>query len=143
MKTLASLVLLGLLAFSALAQQKTPPAIRMEGAPDVDILGTFVQASDAEGRPNFSIEIKNTGKQTIKAVTWDYYLSMPSGNDKVEIRVSSRSEGLALKPGEKRMLQVAIHRNILDPVVSTVRPSQIRLTRVDYEGTGVWYRPAE
>jgi len=143
MKTLASLILLSVMALSALAQQKTPPAIPMDGAPDVEILGTFLQASDAQKRPNFSVEIKNTGKQTIKAVAWDYYVSIPSGNDKVEIRVSSVSEGLALKPGEKRMLQVVIQRYILDPVVSAVRPSKIRLTRVDYEGASTWYRPTE
>jgi hypothetical protein len=140
MRTFASVVLLAVLAVAAGAQQKSLPPIPMDGAPDIEILGAFIRASDAEGRPNFSVEIRNTGKHTIKAVTWEYYLSMPSGKDTVDIRISSTSEGLGLKPGEKRMLQVAVRNNILDPVVSNVRPSKIRLTSVEYDGGSSWSR---
>ena len=124
MRILASLVLLCLLTFSAVAQQKDLPPIPMEGAPDAEIMGVLVKARDADGRPNFSIEIKNIGKQTIRAVTWEYYLSMTSGKDTVDIRVSSTTEGLALRPGEKRMLQVAVRNNILDPVGVDCPPKQ-------------------
>jgi len=140
MRIFASVVLLALLAVAAIAQRKNLPPVPMEGAPDVDILGAFVRASDAEGRPNFSVEIKNTGKQTIKAITWEYYLSMPSGKDTVDIRISSTTEGLGLKPGEKRILQAAVRNNMLDPVMSNVRPSKIRLTIVNYDGGASWSR---
>jgi len=140
MKMITSL-LISLLAFSATAQQKRLSPIPMDGAPGVEVLGTFLRSSD-EGSANFYIEIRNTGKDTIKAISWEYYLSMPSGSDIVDIRLSPTTEGLALKPGETKMLRATV-RHILDPLISTVSPSKIRLMRGEYEGATTWQRAAE
>ena len=115
----------------------------MQGAPDVKILGTFIRGSDETGRPIFSIDVLNVGKQTIKAVTWDYYLTLPSENATVEIRVTATSTGFSLRPGQKQTLQVVVPKYILDPVVSNVRPSKIRLTQVEYEAGTSWSLGAE
>src|SRR5436305_14806132 len=85
MKILASISMLVLMALSVVAQQPSLVAVQMQGAPDVKILGTFIRGSDETGRPIFSIDVRNVGKQTIKAVTWDYYLTLPSENATVEI----------------------------------------------------------
>ena len=143
MKTFASTSLMVLMALSVAAQQPSLAAIPMQGAPDVKILGTFIRGSDDTGRPIFSIDVRNVGTQTVKAVTWDYYLTVPSETATVEIRVTATTPGLTLRPGEKQTLQVVVPKYILDPVVSSVRPSKIRLTKVAYEAGTSWSLQAD
>lgn len=145
MKSLSAIAMIAVLALAASAQRaqnNTDEQLKARNAPDVFVYSASAYGPDKKGDSNFTIEIKNTGSKTIKAIDWEYILpEMVPGHDKGS-PVKFRGQDLKFRPDEKRKLTSPVHY-YADKFVTNFRLDTLRITRVEYEDGSSWQRQPE
>ncbi len=145
MKSLGALFLAVALATIVLAQRaqnNTDEKLRARNAPGVFIYSASAFGPDKNGDSNFTIEVGNTGTNTITAIDWEYYSSGDAAGSAERDNRTFRNNKLKLVPDERRRLTQRVHR-YTDRFVTSFNLDTVRIMRVEYGDGSSWHRPGD
>jgi hypothetical protein len=145
MKVLCAVALITALTTTGLsqrAQNNTDEQLKARNAPDVFVYSASAFGPDKNGDSNFTIDVGNTGGNTITAIEWEYYLTNDlAGHNERENR-TFRSAKLKLLPDARTKLTEQVH-HYTDKFVTGFRLDTVRIMRVEYADGSSWQRPVD
>lgn len=145
MKSFGALTLIAALAIVSLAQRaqnNSDEKLRARNALGVFTYSASAFGPDKNGDSNFTIEVGNTGTQTIVAIEWEYYLSRDVAGFTQRGNRTFRDNQLKLVPDERRKLTHQVH-HYTDKFVTGFNLDTVRIMRVEYEDGSSWQRPED
>jgi hypothetical protein len=127
---------LSVAALGQRAQNNTDEQLAARNAPDVFVYSASAFGPNKDRESSFTIEVENTGRKTISAIEWEYYLPAEIGG------IKFRSADEKLGPGDRKKLTSRIKR-YTNELIANYRLNHIRIVRVEYDDGSAWQRAAD